>query len=97
MTFLEESLLKQAHDEAQRREKETEDESEVERIAELRRKGRGKGNCRIVRICCTYSDIEICGKYISKYFISVTEGLKILKNNEALLAKSQQLFDNKEY
>ncbi|XP_022828856.1 testis-specific serine/threonine-protein kinase 6-like [Spodoptera litura] len=67
LTFLEESLLKQAQDEAQRRDKETEDETELERIAELRRKGRGK------------------------------EGLKILKNNEALLAKSQQLFDNKEY
>lgn len=44
MTFLEESLLKQAQDENQKREKEAEEETEIERIAELRRKGRGKGN-----------------------------------------------------
>ncbi|CAD0198698.1 unnamed protein product [Chrysodeixis includens] len=67
LTFLEESLLKQAQEESQRREREAEEESEVERIAELRRKGRGK------------------------------EGLKVLKNAEALYDKSQQLFDNKEY
>lgn len=35
--------MKQAQDESLKREKDTEEESEVERIAELRRKGRGKG------------------------------------------------------
>lgn len=43
MTFLEESLLKQAQDEVLKREKEADEDTEVERIAELRRKGRGKG------------------------------------------------------
>lgn len=43
MTFLEESLLKQAYEESQKKERDTEEESEIERIAELRRKGRGKG------------------------------------------------------
>lgn len=43
LTFLEESLLKQAQEESLKREKDAEEENEVERIAELRRKGRGKG------------------------------------------------------
>lgn len=43
MTFLEESLLKQAQDEVLKKERETDEETEIERIAELRRKGRGKG------------------------------------------------------
>lgn len=43
MTLLEESLLKQAQDEVQMREREADEETEIERIAELRRKGRGKG------------------------------------------------------
>lgn len=43
LTFLEESLLKQAEEEANMKEKNNYAESEVERIAELRRKGRGKG------------------------------------------------------
>lgn len=43
-TFLEESLLKQAQDESARKEREHfEEETEIERLAELRRKGRGKG------------------------------------------------------
>lgn len=48
LTFLEESLLKQAQEESLRKEREHfEEETEVERLAELRRKGRGKGhkNC----------------------------------------------------
>lgn len=45
LTFLEESLLKQAQEESLRKEREhSEEESEVERLAELRRKGRGKGH-----------------------------------------------------
>lgn len=44
MTFLEESLLKQAQEEVEKKEIEADEEdTEVERIAELRRKGRGKG------------------------------------------------------
>ncbi|PZC82512.1 hypothetical protein B5X24_HaOG210261 [Helicoverpa armigera] len=49
LTFLEDSLLKQAHEEAQKRDKEAEEESEVERIAELRRKGRGKEGLKILK------------------------------------------------
>lgn len=43
MTFLEESLLKQAEEEVMRKARNLEEETEVERLAELRRKGRGKG------------------------------------------------------
>ncbi|CAF4854775.1 testis-specific serine/threonine-protein kinase 3-like isoform X3 [Pieris napi] len=50
LTFLEESLLKQAQEESQRREMEHfEDESEVERLAELRRKGRGKEGLKVLK------------------------------------------------
>ncbi|OWR55454.1 testis-specific serine/threonine-protein kinase 3-like isoform X1 [Danaus plexippus] len=50
MTFLEESLLKQAQDESLRKEKENfEEESEVERLAELRRKGRGKEGLKVLK------------------------------------------------
>lgn len=49
LTFLEESLLKQAQEESLRKEREhSEEESEVERLAELRRKGRGKGHKIII-------------------------------------------------
>lgn len=47
MTFLEESLLKQAQDEVQKREREVDEDTEIERIAELRRKGRGRGTTRL--------------------------------------------------
>lgn len=48
---MEESLLKQAQDEATRREREHfEEESEIERLAELRRKGRGKGKGQFLNI-----------------------------------------------
>ncbi|CAH2237251.1 jg11221 [Pararge aegeria aegeria] len=50
LTFLEESLLKQAQDESQRKEKEhIEEETEVERLAELRRKGRGKEGLKVLK------------------------------------------------
>ncbi|XP_049888183.1 testis-specific serine/threonine-protein kinase 3-like [Pectinophora gossypiella] len=49
LTFLEESLMKQAVEEAAKREKDTEEESEVDRIAELRRKGRGKEGLKILK------------------------------------------------
>ncbi|XP_052738237.1 testis-specific serine/threonine-protein kinase 3 isoform X2 [Bicyclus anynana] len=50
LTFLEESLLKQAQDDALRKEREhIEEETEVERLAELRRKGRGKEGLKILK------------------------------------------------
>ncbi|XP_075972234.1 testis-specific serine/threonine-protein kinase 3-like [Anticarsia gemmatalis] len=49
LTFIEESLLKQAQEEVLKKEKDTEEESEVERIAELRRKGRGKEGLKILK------------------------------------------------
>ncbi|KAJ8725162.1 hypothetical protein PYW07_016120 [Mythimna separata] len=51
LTFLEESLLRQAFDESSKRDQnEYEEESEVERIAELRRKGRGKEGLKVLKI-----------------------------------------------
>ncbi|CAG5039703.1 unnamed protein product [Parnassius apollo] len=49
LTFLEESLLKQAEEESQRKEREHIAESEVERIAELRRKARGKEGLKVLK------------------------------------------------
>ncbi|XP_050672328.1 testis-specific serine/threonine-protein kinase 6-like isoform X4 [Leptidea sinapis] len=50
LTFLEESLLKQATEESQKKEMGYfEEESEVERLAELRRKGRGKEGLKILK------------------------------------------------
>ncbi|KPJ01853.1 Testis-specific serine/threonine-protein kinase 1 [Papilio xuthus] len=49
LTFLEESLLKQAEEEAHMKEKDNYVESEVERIAELRRKGRGKEGLKVLK------------------------------------------------
>ncbi|XP_028163813.1 testis-specific serine/threonine-protein kinase 3-like isoform X1 [Ostrinia nubilalis] len=49
LTFLEESLLKQAQDESQKKERDVDEESEVERIAELRRKGRGKEGLKVLK------------------------------------------------
>ncbi|XP_026326941.1 testis-specific serine/threonine-protein kinase 6-like isoform X2 [Hyposmocoma kahamanoa] len=49
MTFLEESLMKQAQEEVQKREKEFDEDTEIERIAELRRKGRGKEGLKVLK------------------------------------------------
>ncbi|XP_073966767.1 testis-specific serine/threonine-protein kinase 3-like isoform X2 [Choristoneura fumiferana] len=49
LTFLEDSLLKQAQEEAHKREQDAEEETEVERIAELRRRGRGKEGLKILK------------------------------------------------
>ncbi|CAH2062967.1 unnamed protein product, partial [Iphiclides podalirius] len=49
LTFLEESLLKQAEEEANMKERSNYVESEVERIAELRRKGRGKEGLKVLK------------------------------------------------
>lgn len=58
LTFLEESLLKQAQEESQK--KEDEEESEVERIAELRRKGRAKGHFQ-QKLCSASNFIYLKG------------------------------------
>lgn len=61
LTFLEESLLKQAEEEAHMKEKDNYVESEVERIAELRRKGRGKGK---LCSCMFLLDYELTRYYM---------------------------------
>ncbi|CAH0397576.1 unnamed protein product [Chilo suppressalis] len=49
LTFIEESLLKQAQEEAQKKEKVFQQDNEAERIAELRRKGRAKEGLKILK------------------------------------------------
>ncbi|CAG9792132.1 unnamed protein product [Diatraea saccharalis] len=49
LTFLEESLLKQAVEEVQKNERNFQDDSETERIAELRRKGRAKEGLKVLK------------------------------------------------
>ncbi|KAJ2950465.1 hypothetical protein O0L34_g8709 [Tuta absoluta] len=53
LTFMEDSLLRQAVDDNKRRERDAEDETEVDRIAELRRKSRGKEALRVLKAADT--------------------------------------------
>ncbi|XP_053600475.1 testis-specific serine/threonine-protein kinase 3-like [Plodia interpunctella] len=49
LTFMEENLMKQAMEEGQKHGLDTEEENEMERIAELRRKGRGKEGLKVLK------------------------------------------------
>ncbi|CAB3228598.1 unnamed protein product [Arctia plantaginis] len=49
LTFIEESVMKQAREDALKRERDAEEENEVERIAELRRRGRGKEGLKVLK------------------------------------------------
>lgn len=72
---MEESLLKQAQDESIKKEN-FEEETEIERLAELRRKGRGKGCVKLslhsnkTKLLSTDVSFNIfnCVKYLNAFF-----------------------------